>query len=62
MEPENNIEMAIQGYLASKHKGICPLVLVGKTNTPFAKKLIKKYTAIRSEAQIRRCSKPWQAR
>ena len=50
MEPENNIEMAIQGYLASKHKGICPLVLVGKTNTPFAKKLIKKYG---SESGIR---------
>ena len=43
MEPENNIEMAIQGYLASKENGKRPLILVGKTNTPFAKKLIKKY-------------------
>ena len=41
MEPENNIEMAIQGYLASKHKGICPLVLVGKIHRTFAKTLIK---------------------
>lgn len=43
MEPENNIEMAIQGYLASEEKGKRPLILVGKTNTPFAKELIKKY-------------------
>lgn len=43
MEPENNIEMAIQGYLASKERGIRPLILVGKKNTPFAKELIKKY-------------------
>lgn len=43
MEPENNIEMAIQGYLASKENGKRPLILVGKTNTPSAKKLIMKY-------------------
>lgn len=43
MEPENNIEMAIRGYLASGERGRRPLVLVGKTNTPFAKRLIKKY-------------------
>jgi len=43
MEPENNIEMAIQGYLASNENGKRPLILVGKTNTPFAKQLIKKY-------------------
>lgn len=43
MEPENNIEMAIKGYLASKENGHRPLVLVGKTNTPFAKSLLKKY-------------------
>ena len=42
MEPENNIETIIRGYLYS---GISdqPLILVGKTNTPFAKKLIKRY-------------------
>lgn len=43
MEPENNIEMAIQGYLASAENGKRPLILVGKTNTPFAKKLLAKY-------------------
>lgn len=43
MEPENNIEMAIEGYLASKENGKRPLILVGKTNTPFAKKLVAKY-------------------
>lgn len=47
MEPENNIEMAIKGYLASNEnsEGGRPLVLVGKTNTPFAKELIKRYGA-----------------
>lgn len=43
MEPENNIEMAIKGYLNSKENGIRPLIVVGKTNTPFAKELLKKY-------------------
>lgn len=43
MEPENNIEMAIRGYLKSKENGVRPLILVGKTNTPFAKDLLKKY-------------------
>ncbi|MCQ2211195.1 MAG: DUF1972 domain-containing protein [Paludibacteraceae bacterium] len=43
MEPENNIEMAIRGYLKSKENGVRPLILVGKTNTPFAKELLKKY-------------------
>jgi len=43
MEPENNIEMAIKGYLASNENGKRPLIIVGKTNTPFAKKLIAKY-------------------
>ncbi len=43
IEPENNIEMAIQGYLNSKENGRRPLIIVGKTNTAFAKKLISKY-------------------
>lgn len=43
MEPENNIEMAIKGYLASAQVGKRPLILVGKTNTPFAEELIRKY-------------------
>lgn len=43
MEPENNIEMAIQGYLKSKENGRHQLILVGKTETSFAKKMIKKY-------------------
>ena len=43
MEPENNIEMAIEGYLASKWFGWKPLVIVGKPNTPYGKKLVAKY-------------------
>lgn len=43
IEPENNLEMAIQGYLASKENGKRPLVIVGKTNTPFGKELVAKY-------------------
>ena len=43
IEPENNIEMAIEGYLASKEKDKKPLVIVGKTNTRFAKELIDKF-------------------
>ena len=43
LEPENNIEMAIQGYLASNEKGKKPLVVVGKTNTPHGKELVTKY-------------------
>ena len=34
LEPENNIVMAVEGYLASKEKGKKPLIIVGKTNTP----------------------------
>lgn len=43
MEPENNIEMAIQGYLASNENGKKPLIIVGKTNTPHGKYLVNKY-------------------
>lgn len=43
IEPENNLEMAIQGYLASKENGKRPLIIVGKTNTPFGKGLVAKY-------------------
>ena len=43
LEPENNIDMAIDGYLASEQYGKRPLVVVGKTNTPYGKKLVKKY-------------------
>ncbi len=48
IEPENNLEMAIEGYLASKENGHRPLIIVGKTNTPFALELIKKYGDQRS--------------
>lgn len=34
LEPENNLFMAIEGYLASNQYGKHPLVVVGKTNTP----------------------------
>lgn len=43
LEPENNIEMAIQGYLASTENGKRPLIIVGKTNTPHGKELVDKY-------------------
>ena len=43
IEPENNLEMAIQGYLTSDEKGKKPLIIVGKTNTPFGKELVAKY-------------------
>jgi glycosyltransferase involved in cell wall biosynthesis len=43
LEPENNIYMAIDGYLASDQYGKRPLVIVGKTNTPYGKKLVEKY-------------------
>ena len=43
LEPENNILMAIKGYLLSKEKGKRPLVIVGKTNTPHGKELVVKY-------------------
>lgn len=43
LEPENNIVMAIEGYLDSKENGKRPLIIVGKTNTPHGKELIAKY-------------------
>lgn len=43
LEPENNIVMAIEGYLASNEKGKRPLIIVGKTNTPHGKELVTKY-------------------
>ena len=43
LEPENNIVMAIEGYLHSKENGRRPLIVVGKTNTPHGKELVAKY-------------------
>ena len=43
LEPENNIMMAIEGYLCSKENGRRPLVVVGKTNTPHGKELVAKF-------------------
>lgn len=43
LEPENNLEMAIEGYIASEQYGKMPLVIVGKTNTPYGKQLVEKY-------------------
>ena len=43
LEPENNIVMAIEGYLHSKENGRSPLIVVGKTNTPHGKELVEKY-------------------
>ncbi len=42
LEPENNIEMAIQGFLKSNIKNK-PLIIVGKTDTPHGKYLVKIY-------------------
>lgn len=44
LEPENNIVMTIDGYLASKENGKRPLIIVGKTNTPHGKELVAKYS------------------
>lgn len=43
LEPENNIEIVIKGYLKSEEKGGRPLLIVGKTNTPHAKYLLDRY-------------------
>lgn len=40
LEPENNIVMAIEGYLHSKENGRRPLIVVGKTH---GKELVEKY-------------------
>ena len=43
LEPENNIDMAIDGYIQSEQYGKIPLLVVGKTNTPYGKYLVKTY-------------------
>ncbi|MBP5423578.1 MAG: DUF1972 domain-containing protein [Paludibacteraceae bacterium] len=43
MEPENNIEMVIEGYLKSSEKNKRPLIIVGGLTTKFAKKMLEKY-------------------
>ena len=43
IEPENNLYMAIEGYMASKEYGRRPLIVVGKTNTSYGKQLLKRY-------------------
>lgn len=43
LEPENNLFMAIEGYLASGQYDKRPLVIVGKTNTPYGKHLVERY-------------------
>ena len=48
MEPENNIEMILDGYVASKVEP--PFVVVGKTVTPYARRLLEKY---RHDSRIR---------
>ena len=48
LEPENNIEMAIQGYLKSKENGKKPLLIIGNTTTPHGKYLSGKYGHINS--------------
>jgi len=43
LEPENNIQMAIDGFLSSEQAFKRPLIIIGKTNTAYAKKLMKLY-------------------
>lgn len=50
LEPENNIVMAIEGYLHSRENGRRPLIVVGKTTTPHGKALVARY---RSEKSVR---------
>jgi len=45
LEPENNLSMAIEGYIASEIYGKIPLVIVGKTNTPYGKYLVNTYSS-----------------
>ena len=42
LEPENNIVMAIEGYLHSNENGSRQLIVVGKTNAPQGKELVEK--------------------
>ena len=44
-EPDNNVAMAIDGYLASDLYGKMPMVIVGKTSTKYGQYLVKRYTA-----------------
>jgi len=48
LEPENNIESVVKGYLASCQKDIKPLIIIGKTNTPHGKFLVEKYAGEKS--------------
>jgi glycosyltransferase involved in cell wall biosynthesis len=41
MEPENNLETIINGYLISKHA--CPLIIIGSTNNHYGRMLKAKY-------------------
>ncbi len=43
LEPENNLFMALEGYLASNQYGKRPLVVVGKTNTPYGEHFVERY-------------------
>lgn len=42
IEPENNIEIIIKGYLAADKRH--PLVIIGNTSTPLGKRISKKYS------------------
>jgi len=44
LEPENNIETVIQGYIQIHKKLFKPLVIIGKLNTKHGKYLYKKYS------------------
>src|SRR5690554_4959014 len=46
MEPENNIEFILDGYVKSKSN--FPFIVVGKLTTVFAKAMLKKYTQFKN--------------
>lgn len=48
IEPENNLTMAIEGYLSSIQYGKRPLIVVGNTTTDFGYYLKKKYESFKS--------------
>ena len=43
LEPENNLQTIIEGYNASELYGKMPLVIVGKTDTPYGRYLLEHY-------------------
>jgi glycosyltransferase involved in cell wall biosynthesis len=47
LEPENNIEIIINGYMSSNNHGY-PLVIIGNTDTHYGKYLLKKFKLLKN--------------